>query len=180
MINRIMKQFVYLALLTVTLLSLSAAESGPLDENLKVLEPFLGSWRGEFKSSTPEKPMVDVSLWERALNGKAVRITHSINDGVYGGETIVTWDVEKKAIVYHYFSTADFQTKGTMKVNGKTLECHEVVSGNAGGATEVKATIELKGSDAMQTSSKYLKNGAWEQGHEVNYTRAAGASPVFK
>ena len=178
-----MKRLVYLALLLVALapLPLRGAESGPLQENLKVLEPFLGSWRGEFKSSTPEKPMIDVSVWERALNGKAVRITHSINDGIYGGETIVRWDAEKKAIVYHYFSTADFRTEGTMKVNGKTLECHEVVIGNAGGAAEVKATIELKGSDAMQTSSKFLKDGNWEQAHEVSYKRAAaGVRPVFK
>lgn len=159
---------------------MKGAENGQLDENLKALEPFLGSWRGEFKNSTPEKPMIDISLWERALNGKAVRITHSINNGVYGGETIVRWDPEKNAIVYHYFSTADFQTKGTMKLNGKIMECHEVVSGNAGGTTEVKATIELKESDSMQTSSKYLKDGVWEQGHQISYKRAPDAKPAFK
>jgi hypothetical protein len=43
-----------------------AADSAPqLDPNLQVLAPFLGGWRGEFKQSTPEKPMVDVSRWER-------------------------------------------------------------------------------------------------------------------
>jgi hypothetical protein len=177
-----MKRLMYLSLWILALVSLqlSGAERSPLDENLKVLEPFLGSWRGEFKSSTPEKPMVDVSLWERALNGKAVRITHSINEGVYGGETIVTWDAEKKSIVYHYFSTGDFQTKGTMKVAGKKLECHEVVIGNAGGAREVMAVIEMKGDDAMETSTKLLKDGSWEQAHEVSYKRAPEVRPTFK
>ena len=62
--------------------------------------------------------MVDLALWERALNGKAVRVLHSINEGMYGGETLITWDAEKKTIVYHYFSTAGVQTRGTMKVEG--------------------------------------------------------------
>lgn len=175
-----MKALLLLALIVATLVPIKGAQTGQLDENLKALEPFLGSWRGEFKSSTPEKPMIDVSLWERALNGKAVRITHSINDGIYGGETIVRWDSEKRAIVYHYFSTADFNSKGTMKISGKKMECHEVVSGNAGGTTEVKATLELTGNDAMQTSSKHLKNGVWEPAHEIRYRRTADLKPVFK
>ena len=158
-----------------------AAEPAPqLDPNLEALAPFLGGWRGEFKSSTAENPMVDVARWERALNGKAVRTIHSINDGIYGGESIVTWDAEKKEIIYHYFTTAGFQSKGTMKVNGKTLECHEVITGNAGGTTEVKGRFELKDDGTMQSSSKYLREGAWQDGHQVSYKRVADARPKFK
>ena len=59
-----------------------AADKASLDEHLEPLRPFLGkTWKGHFQNSTPEKPLVDVSRWERALNGKAVRILHSINGG---------------------------------------------------------------------------------------------------
>jgi hypothetical protein len=49
------------------------------------------TWKGALKSSEPDKlatanlpearPVVDVMRWERALNGKAIRVLHSINDG---------------------------------------------------------------------------------------------------
>ena len=176
-----MKFCASLSLLLATLAGAIAADSGELDANLALLKPFLGGWRGEFKRSTPENPLIDTAVWERALNGKAVRILHSINDGTYGGETIVTWDQSKKEIVYHYFTTAGFQTKGTMKVFGKKVECHEVVTGaNMESATEVKSTTELKDDGTMESSAKYLRNGEWVQGHEVKYKRAEGAKPVFK
>jgi hypothetical protein len=124
---------VVLLLLFLSLTPFVRADDAQLDEKLQPLKPFFGTWRGEFKSSTPEKPLVDISHWERALNGKAIKITHSINDGAYGGETFVTWDAEKKSLVYHYFTTAGFMTKGTMRVDGKKLECHEHVTGSANG-----------------------------------------------
>jgi hypothetical protein len=151
-----------------------------LDENLAPLGQFFGTWRGEFKSSTPEKPLVDVSLWERALNGKAVRIVHSINQGAYGGETFVTWDAAKKEIVYHYFTTAGFLTKGTMKVDGKKLICHESITGNAGEATEVQSTYELRPDGSLESRATYLKSGSSVGGREVTYKRVDGIRPAFK
>jgi hypothetical protein len=81
----------------LTALAVHAAESLPLDEHLEPLRPFLGkTWRGEFKNSKPDKPTIDVAHWERALNGKAVRVVHSVNNGSYGGESIIRWDKESK------------------------------------------------------------------------------------
>ena len=66
--------------------------------------------------------MYDVSRWERALNGRAVRILHADNDGVYGGESIIMWDKEKESLVFYSFTTAGFCTHGTMKYeNGKFI-----------------------------------------------------------
>ena len=85
--------------------------------------------------------MVDVSRFEVALNGQAVRNLHSINDGEYGGETLIVWDQEKQAIVYYYFTTAGFYTTGTMRADGDALVSHETVKGEAGGVTEVKRDL---------------------------------------
>lgn len=175
-----MKALIQLCVLLLAVVHSFGGDSAQLDGNLEGLKPFLGSWRGEFKGSSPEKPVVDVALWERALNGKAVRIVHSINDGAYGGETFVTWDPEKKSLVYHYFTTAGFMTKGTMKVNGKTLECHELVTGSAEGASEVKSTYELRDDGTIHSAAKYFKNGNWDQGRQVVYKAAPGAKPVFR
>ena len=112
-------------------LGLLAAEAPSLDPHLEPLRPWLGkTWKGEFKNSTPDKPTVDIARWERALNGKAVRVLHSINDGVYGGESIVTWDEKKQAVTYHYFTTAGFMTIGTMTFkDGKVLTLVSIHAG---------------------------------------------------
>ncbi len=160
---------------------LTAAETGTLHEKIEALRPFLGrTWRGEFKNSTPERPQIDISRWERALNGQAVRILHSINDGVYGGESLVIWDAAKKQLVYYYFTTAGFYTTGTMTVEGRKITSREVVTGSAEGVTEVKATSEILPDGSLQTRSQYLKMGEWVPGHEVLYREVAEAKVVFK
>ena len=158
-----------------------AADKPSLDEHLEPFRPFLGkTWRGEFKESTPEKPQVDVSRWERALNGKAVRILHSINNGVYGGESIIVWDEKKSSLVFYYFTTAGFYTTGTMSFKEGKFTSHETVTGSAEGVTEVKATSELRPDGTMHSKSEYLKEGKWVPGHEVTYKEDPKAEVVFK
>src|SRR6478672_8131434 len=92
-----------------------SADQPSLDSHLEPLRPLLDkTWKGAFKNSKPENPTVDISRWERALNGSAVRILHSINDGVYGGESLIVWDAKQQQIAYYYFTTAGFMTTGTM------------------------------------------------------------------
>jgi hypothetical protein len=84
-----------------------AADQPSLNPHLEPLRPLLGkTWKGVFSDSKPDKPMIDIEKWERALNGQAVRLTHSINGGMYGGETLFIWDDKKQAITYYYFTTA--------------------------------------------------------------------------
>ncbi len=158
-----------------------AAETGKLNEHLEVLRPFLGrTWRGEMKNSTPEKPVVDVARWERALNGQAVRVLHSINAGEYGGETLIFWSAEKKSLVYHYFTTAGFQTEGVASVEAGKVTSTEKVKGGANGITEVKAVSELRADGSMVTSSQYFKDGQWVPGHAATYREDSKADVVFR
>jgi hypothetical protein len=152
-----------------------------LDAHLEPFRPFLGrTWRGEFKESTPEKPMVDVARWERALNGKAVRVLHSINDGAYGGEIVIRWDAEKDALVYHYFTTAGFMTTGTMTIAGGKITAVERVSG-AGKVAEVRSISEIRADGTLVTKAEYLdKDGQPAGGREVTYRETPAAEVKFK
>ena len=162
-------------------LNLLAADSLALDPHLEPLRPWLGkTWKGEFKNSTPDKPVVDVARWERALNGKAIRVLHSINDGVYGGESLVMWDEEKKAVTYHYFTTAGFRTTGTMTFKDGKVLSHEKVTGSANGVTEVRGTHELRSDGTLYVKTEYLKNGEWTPGREATYQEDSKATVVFK
>jgi hypothetical protein len=152
-----------------------------LIEQLKPLEPFLGkTFKGELAESTPEKPVIDISGWERALNGKAVRNLHSINNGEYGGETMIYYDKDKDSIIYYYFTTAGFYTHGTMQFDGKTVTSHEFVEGNENGITEVKSIVTINDDGSLHNKSLYLKNGEWVQGHEATYVEAPDAEVIFK
>ena len=162
--------------------TLWSAEGPSLDPRLEPLRPLLEkTWKGPFKNSKPEKPTVDVMRWERALNGKAVRILHSINDGAYGGETIIAWDQKKQGLTYHYFTTAGFMTTGTMSFQDGKVLTHELVTGNAeGGIAEVRGTSELQPDGSFHVKTEHLKNGEWSAGHEVSYREDPAAKVVFK
>ncbi len=152
-----------------------------LAEPLKPFKPYLGkTWKGKFANSTPEKPVYDVSRWERALNGQAIRVLHSINNGEYGGESLIFWDKEKQSLVYYYFTTAGFFTTGTMKFENNKMIGHEYVKGEAGGTTEVQSIGEITPDGKMISKAQYLKNGKWEAGHEIVYVEDASAQVVFK
>jgi hypothetical protein len=159
----------------------SKAENTRLNEHLKFFEPYLGkTYRGEFANSTPEKPIIDVSRWERAMNGQAVRILHSVNQGEYGGETIMMWDAKAEQIAFWYFTTAGFHTQGTVQLDGKRWSSIEKVSGQANGVTEVEATSEPTSDGGFVTKSRYFKDGKWEPGSERTYHVAPDAQVLFK
>jgi hypothetical protein len=162
-------------------INLLAAEPPALDPHLEPLRPFLEkTWKAEFKNSTPEKPSFDVARWERALNGKCVRVLQSVNDGAYGGESIVRWDEAKKAVTFHYFTTAGFTTVGTMTFKDGGITTHEVVQGAASGITEVRAETKPHTDGTFTVKSEYLKDGAWTPGREATYREDSTAKVVFK
>jgi hypothetical protein len=162
-------------------LQLSAADHAYLDPHLEALRPLLGkTWKGEFKNSRPENPVVDIARWERALNGRAVRILHSVNDGAYGGESIVTWDTKEQSVVYHYFTTAGFMTKGTMTFSGSKVITHEVVRGGEEGIKEVRGTTEIRSDGSFRVRTEYLKEGKWVPGRDVTYLEAPAAKVEFR
>ena len=152
-----------------------------LSEHLKPFEPYIGkTFKGEFANSTPEKPIYDIIYYERVLNGNAIRAVHSVNNGEYGGESIVMWDAEKENLVSWYFTTAGFYTQATMHFEDGNLISIEDVTGNENGITQVKAIIEILSDGQFLNSSKYFMNGNWVDGHKIHYKEEPDAQVVFK
>jgi hypothetical protein len=170
-----------LATLAAAVLSVAAADKPSLNPHLALLEPLLGkTWKGTFKDSKPEQPIVDVEHWERALNGQAVRQVHSINNGVYGGETMFIWDEKKQTVTYYYFTTAGFMTTGKLQLKDGHIVTSEQVSGDADGVTEVRGTSEIQPDGKFHVKAEYLKNGQWVVGHEVTYEESPASEVIFK
>jgi len=176
-----MRSSFYSLFFAVLFLSSPVFAQESLINALEPFRPFLGkTFRGELAESTPEKPVIDISRWERALNGKAVRNLHSLNNGEYGGETVIFFDKSKSSLVYYYFTTAGFYTHGTMKFEGDTVLSHEFVEGNENGITEVKSMAIIREDGSLHNKSMYLKNGEWIEGHEATYVEAPDAHVIFK
>ena len=77
-----MKYIISIILITTCVFSQNEPESTQkvLSKNLKPFEAYISkTFKGVFANSTPEKPVYDISHWERALNGNAIRIMHSVN-----------------------------------------------------------------------------------------------------
>ena len=157
------------------------AQAAELSARLAPLRPLVGkTWRGTFPESKPDKPMVDVSRFEVALNGQAVRNLHAINDGEYGGETLIVWDQERQSLVFYYFTTAGFYTTGTMREEAGAVVSHEVVKGAADGVTEVKGTFRLLPDGRLHVKTEYRKGGQWGPGRDMHYVEAPAAEVKFR
>ena len=158
-----------------------AAAAAEMNPRLAPLAPLVGkTWRGTVSPPGAAKPAVDVSRFELALNGQAVRNRHSIDDGAYGGETFIVWEEERQSLVYYYFTTAGFYTTGTMKQEDGAIVSHEIVKGAAGGVAEVKAESRLLPDGRLHVKSRYLKNGQWVDGRETYYVEDPRAVVRFK
>lgn len=156
------------------------AEEKALHPQLEAFRPILGkAYVGEFPDSTPEKPIRDIVSYERALNGQAIRSLHSINDGAYGGETVIRWDEAKQSLVYHYFTTQGFMTSGTMDLEDGKYTAFEEVSGDANGTTAVRSSGVFS-ADKIIVSSEYLQNGEWVSGHGATYLPDPSAKVLFR
>ena len=152
-----------------------------LVEHLKPLENYIGkTFKGEFSNSTPENPVFDVQHWERILNGQGIRITHSVNNGEYGGESIIMWDKELKSLKSWYYTTAGFYTQATVEIEEGKFSSIEEVTGNENGITKVKAIVQLLSDGMLHTKSQYFQNGKWVDGHEVHYKEDPNAKVILK
>lgn len=166
----------FLALLLCSFTFSYAEENNlTLDKELAIFQPYLGTWQTDFKVVSGAKPVQDVGRWERTLNGKAIRTMHSINEGEYGGESTIFYDSKKKSLVFYYFTTAGFYTKGTITVLSPTqFVAYEEVTGSKEGVTKVKSTSDLK-DDKFIVSISYLKKGEWTKPEQRIYTRSTKA-----
>jgi len=168
------------SLLLACAIAAAGATAAEPDPKLAPLLPLVGkTWRGSL-SSPGAKPVVDVTRFELVLGGRAVRSSHSINDGEYGGETLIVWDKEKEAVVFYYFTTGGFYTTGTIGPAEGGFKARETVHGTSGGVREVEATSRVLPDGRLHVKSRYLKDGQWTDGHEVFYTEDPKAVVKFK
>ena len=174
-----MKRFLYF-LLSTLIVSYQTSTELPLSDHLIEMKPFIGNtYKGDFINSTKENPMFDVLSFERALNGNAIKVIHSVNNGEFGGETMIMWNPEKGGLQSWYFTSAGSLTIQNVQIKKDTFITIENVEKNQNAITKVKTIIEVLHGDQIKKRTKYLMNNLWKDGSETLYNKVDGLKPVF-
>ncbi len=174
-----MKRFLYF-LLSTLIVSYQTSTELPLSDHLIEMKPFIGNtYKGDFINSTKENPMFDVLSFERALNGNAIKVIHSVNNGEFVGETMVMWNPEKGGLQSWYFTSAGSLTIQNVQIRKNTFISIENVERNQNGITKVKTIMEVLNEDQIKKRTKYLMNNMWKDGSETVYNKINGLKPVF-
>ncbi|WND01723.1 hypothetical protein QGN29_09165 [Temperatibacter marinus] len=152
------------AIISSLLLVLSLAPAIIAEDNpLAIFASYADkNWVHDNGKSTPER-FQDISKWRWILNKKAIRTSHSVNDGVYEGETHIFYDPATKTILMNYVTTAGFYTVGSAQKVGEEIHFHETVKGNTGGITDVEAKSSITAEGHMVVSSRMKSKGAWSK-----------------
>ena len=139
--------------------------------------PMIGkTWRGRHAT---QAGVEDVMRWDWAVGGHAVRIVHSVNGGVYGGETLIFPDKDSGQLIFHYFTTGGFHTTGVIRpVGDGTWEIDETVHG-ADSVEQLRSRGTLGADGVYRTRSLQERDGAWVEFGGFDYREDATAQVVL-
>jgi hypothetical protein len=123
--------------------------------------------------------MVDVQAWNWALDGHVLRNVHVLEDGSYGGETLIYRDAASDGLAYVYVTSAGFRTEGTMAVaDDGTWLAEETVLGHPR-VTAVRSMGVVRRDGTIETRSEFVTADGREPGHSLRYSPWDGPVPVL-
>lgn len=157
-----------LALLAPTL----AAQSWPPDSALAALAPLVGEpWQATFE--VDGQTVTDVSRYEWAMRGHALRNVHTLSDGGYGGETLI-W-AEDDSLRFVYVTSGGFTTSGAgiVREDG-ALVVEEAVAGHPE-IDRVRSVSVVDADGQLQTITEMRRGGTWEPSRTATYVRTPSA-----
>ena len=143
-----------------------AAHVAADDALLAAFDPLVGQiWRG---ASITDPGVIDEITFERTAGGRAIRSVHTVNGGVYTGDTLITFDRESGRLISFYATNGGFHTTGHIRVLGPgQFEFLQVVHG-LDGVTEVRAQTTLT-DGVYRIRSQHLINGEWVETGGFDY-----------
>jgi len=152
-----------------------------LSKHLSGLQNFIDKkFKGEFYNSTKEKPLFDVIHFERILNGSAICISHSVNDGEYGGKYIIIWNSDIGKVESYYFSTGGEIRVSKARIHNEEIIIEDDYLKNKNGIKKVKKTYKLNDIGYLENHIEYLMNNLWVKTYEINYVENDSVKIIFQ
>ncbi|ESQ88211.1 hypothetical protein ABAC460_16245 [Asticcacaulis sp. AC460] len=144
------------------------------------LEAWAGkTWRGTGKGPAGGAPINDVQQWQWDLGGHAIRITHSVNNGAYAGESVLFPAEDGNGYVYTYVTTGGFYTTGVIHPDGPNAYVAEETVHGVPGLGKLRARGEIGADGVYRTRSSMEKDGQWIEVGGFEYVEDATAKPVL-
>lgn len=123
----------------------------------------------------------DYQKWAWVEDGNAILISHALEDGSYGGDTIVRTTDDPNELVYEYVTNAGFTTTGSFRLDHEagTWTSLELVEGDSP-VSEVESKGVMNADGTMRMTSRYLTADGWQEGHGFIYRRTYDPLPELK
>lgn len=177
--KRLMLMLTALAALIVptAVLAQPAPLPGSAEETYAPFLPLVGkTWRG---AGTGAEPVEDIQRWDWAVGGHAVRVTHAVNGGVYGGETLIFKDKDTGQYIFHYFTSGGFHTTGVIKASAPgVFEIEEAVHG-VDDLEALRSTGTMGADGVYRVRGRVEKDGQWVESGGFDYREDASATVVM-
>ncbi len=135
------------------------------------------AWRGEGVGPNGQ-PVVDIARYEFILGGRAFQSTHRLENGSYGGRTIIFYDEGAKKHIFHYFTTAGFHTTGEITPSEDGFTAVEKVEGHDAFA-EVHSKAVYGDGTIRIVSSHVTHDGVKSEGEGLLYREIDDPGPLF-
>lgn len=135
------------------------------------------AWRGQGVGPNGQ-PIVDIARYEMILGGRAFQSTHRLEDGSYGGRTVIFYDEGAKKHIFHYFTTAGFHTTGEIAPTDTGFVAVEKVEGHPE-FVEVRSEAFFEDGVIRVVSSHVAKDGTASEGEELIYREIDDPGPLY-
>jgi len=143
----------------------ATAQQPELEEGLRSLEPLIGTtWRGRVEQRRDAERM-DL-VWERVLDGKAVRLTRQVPAVGLVAEVLYFWDRERNALAFLGVSSRGVVQRGVVTVESGVI-VHLGTQIGPETRTEYKQTLELLPDGRLRDVFYALTPSGWRQRHLI-------------
>lgn len=156
-------------LATMLVLAHSSLRGQTIDENLRILEPLLGTWVGQLGAPDGSASWKTVHEYRLLWDGSAVRFTGSTPEIDSHSEGFFYWDRGEKKIEVLILSNRGVHSRGTFTREGDVVTITGRISFPER-TFDFRNTIEISG-DRM--TDRWFQNafGDWRPGHVVEFVR---------
>ena len=164
----------------ILLLALVAATPAAAENAFDALAPFMGkTWRGAEDVEDSEHGYV-IQRWEWILGGRAVRVSHANNGGVFGGVWTIYEDPLTGKLRSHYVGAFGSYSEGLLEEEDGSL-VHEMRVTGAASLNFVRLVITPQEDGSFITNAEYFQNGEpLDSAPTFRYREAPGAELIIK
>ena len=136
--------------------------------------PFAFLAEGCWKGTMPDGKAVDTHCWEWMYEGAHLRDRHVVTGpkAPYRGETVYSWDAERKRVIYRYWNSLGGFSDGDFEVVGDTLVSSSERYVGPEGPQEFRTILTRLDENRYESRTEKRSGDSWRLAWRVEFSRA--------